>query len=232
MSGPASAWMPLYIGDYLGDTQRLTTEQHGAYLLLILDYWRNGPPPDDDAVLQQITKLDTKGWKRHRPALIRMFQMEDGHWKHKRIERELAEAQSNSERRSNKAKAAAQARWGQPREDATSIAQSMPQALLVECPPPSPTPNGVPIDKSIGARTKRGSRLPEDFTMPETWLQWAMGERHWSATDAHIEADSFVDYWHAKAGRDAVKLDWAGTWRNWVRNSRRVVAVKSPAIPL
>jgi uncharacterized protein YdaU (DUF1376 family) len=132
--------MPFYIGDYLGDTQRLTTEQHGAYLLLILDYWRNGPAPDDDAVLQQITKLDSKGWKRCRPAISRLFQTVDGEWRHKRIDAELVKAKANADRRSEKASKAAQARWGDSPKDAKSNAPSMPQALLGECPPQSPSP--------------------------------------------------------------------------------------------
>jgi len=147
MSGTASAWMPFYVGDYLGDTQRLTTEQHGAYLLLILDYWRSGPAPDDDAVLAQIVRLPVSAWKRHRPTLARMFQVVDGEWRHKRIDHEIAAAKDNAERRSNKAKKAAQARWEHTDDDAPGNAPSMPQALLDECPPPSP----IPLDKSNGA---------------------------------------------------------------------------------
>ena len=29
----------------------------------------------------------------------------------------------------------------------------------------------------------------------------------------------FCDYWHAKAGAQAVKLDWDATWRNWLRRA-------------
>lgn len=220
MSNNTSAWMPFYVGDYLGDTQRLTTEQHGAYLLLMLDYWRNGPAPDDDAVLQQITKLDRAGWRKHKTALSRMFQVENGEWRHKRIEKELANAEANSERRTSKAKAAAQARWG----NAKSNAPSMPQALPVECPPQSPSPI-EPTDKSVGSATRRGTRLPAEFEMPADWLGWAMEERHWSHPDAEAEASNFVDFWHGKSGKDAVKLDWLATWRVWVRNSRRAGVV-------
>ena len=79
-------WMPLYVGDYLGDTGHLTTTQHGAYLLLMMHYWRKGELPDDDKQLSKITKLPLKIWVEYRPIVQEFFH--DG-WKHKRIDAEL-----------------------------------------------------------------------------------------------------------------------------------------------
>jgi hypothetical protein len=33
------------------------------------------------------------------------------------------------------------------------------------------------------------------------------------------ELPKFRDFWKAKSGRDATKLDWQATWRNWLRRS-------------
>ena len=33
-------WMPVYIGDYLRDTQDLSAEEHGVYFLLLMHYWQ------------------------------------------------------------------------------------------------------------------------------------------------------------------------------------------------
>jgi uncharacterized protein YdaU (DUF1376 family) len=79
-------WMPLYVGDYLGDTGHLTTAQHGAYLLLMMHYWRKGELPDDDRQLSKITKLPLRTWCEYRATLQDFFY--EG-WKHKRIDAEL-----------------------------------------------------------------------------------------------------------------------------------------------
>ena len=89
-------WMPLYVGDYLGDTGHLTTAQHGAYLLLMMHYWRKGELPDDDRQLLKITKLPLKTWSDYRPILQDFFH---NGWKHKRIDAELERMMRVSEKR-------------------------------------------------------------------------------------------------------------------------------------
>ena len=140
-------WMPLYIADYLADTMRLTTEQHGAYLLLIMDYWRNGPLPDDDASLSSITKLSASVWRKYRPVFEKLFKVDDGEWRHKRIDEELLEAKTNSDKYANRARKAANKRWGKQEENASSSnASSIPQASLNECTSPTPTPSNLKPD--------------------------------------------------------------------------------------
>jgi uncharacterized protein YdaU (DUF1376 family) len=82
-------WFPLVVGDYLKDTSRLTTEQHGAYLLLLMDYWVKGPPPDNDVALASITGLDVRRWRLNRATLVAYFRVEGGVWRHKRVDEEL-----------------------------------------------------------------------------------------------------------------------------------------------
>jgi uncharacterized protein YdaU (DUF1376 family) len=89
-------WMPLYVGDYLRDTRDLSTLQHGAYLLLMMHYWRKGELPDDDRQLSKITKLPLKTWCEYRPTLQDFFH---SGWKHKRIDAELARMLRVSEKR-------------------------------------------------------------------------------------------------------------------------------------
>jgi uncharacterized protein YdaU (DUF1376 family) len=81
--------MPLYPGDYLRDTRHLTTLQHGAYLLLIMEYWVKGRLPSTDSERRRITALSAKQWLSNRSTLAALFGPD---WRHERIERELEKA--------------------------------------------------------------------------------------------------------------------------------------------
>ena len=86
----ATPWMPLYVADYLADTQHLSTEEHGAYLLLLLHHWRQGQLPTDDERLARIAKLSVKDWLRIRPTIAEFF---DSEWRQKRAEFEREKAE-------------------------------------------------------------------------------------------------------------------------------------------
>lgn len=62
-----------------------------------------------------------------------------------------------------------------------------------------------------------GTRLAMDWS-PDTLLaQWASQRR--PDLDMAETIEQFRDYWCAKPGKDATKLDWAATFRNWVRRA-------------
>ncbi|NYT68781.1 DNA-binding protein [Pusillimonas noertemannii] len=91
---------------------------------------------------------------------------------------------------------------------------SNPEGLPAENDPPAaaqPAPR---------ASSPRGSRLPSDWKLPKLWGEWALEDQpDWDADRVRLEADKFRDYWVPKTGKDATKLDWLGTWRNWVRRA-------------
>lgn len=126
-SDKPDVWFPLVVGDYLKDTSRLTTEQHGAYMLLLMDYWTKGPPPNDDTILASIAKLDPRRWRVHRPTLEPFFQIGEGLWRHKRVEKELARWAEKKRLYIERASAGGRAKA------AKSTASSTFQALLKSC---------------------------------------------------------------------------------------------------
>ncbi len=106
-------WMPLFVGDYLSDTMHLTTEQHGAYLLLMLAYWKNkGPLPAKR--IQSICKLNGDSWTINRDVVEEFFDTDltPGKWTHHRIEKELQTALKRRQAAVDRGKKGMASRWG------------------------------------------------------------------------------------------------------------------------
>jgi len=90
MSSRPRLWMPFYWGDYIADTQHLSTFQHGAYLLLIAAYWCNGGPiPSDPAYLARVVRCSRDKVARYLNPVLAMFTCDGSLLHHKRIDNEL-----------------------------------------------------------------------------------------------------------------------------------------------
>ena len=74
---------------------------------------------------------------------------------------------------------------------------------------------------------KRATRIPDNFTPSPEVIEAMRAEC--PKVDLEAENRKFVDYWTAKAGKDATKLDWDATWRNWIRRAKDSNVAQFPA---
>lgn len=244
-------WFAFNIKAYLSDTMRLTTEAHGSYLLLMLDYYESeGPAPDDDDVLAAIAKLPVEQWKKHRKVLERYFEIREGHWYHNRIETEMREASAKHAAGIAAAKAGAAARWAKegakpatkPKErrqntakaqnDAvampTALLQAMPEAMLPDC-----TSTLTPPYNKGGEEAPRPEAdleievglIPKDFT-PDP----ATSDRAKATGMTVAEIDAEVRKFILKR-QGQLSDDWQGSFALWMEREitfRAKQAAKAP----
>lgn len=204
-SKSVESYMPLWIADYLADTQHLTRDEHGAYLLLLMAYWRKGEPlADDDRKLAAIAKASPAEWRRLRPVLSEFFQVGDGVWKQKRVDAELARAKAIRAKRSEAGAKGADGRW---QTDDKPMANAMANAWQNDAISPSPSPfepNGSNIDTSpaepsvdLGAVAEAYNAVASDCGWP---LCQALNAQRRASAKARLAEAGGIDGWrHAMA---------------------------------
>lgn len=158
----------------------------------------------------------------------------------------LAARQTLSEKRAEAGRRGAEKRWQRDSKPMANPRLPDGNAMATDGPvpsrsrpdpgpaPPPPVPDRDPSLRSGGApaalpglevkepnegkRAKaKGSRIAADWKPPEELVQWAAE----LGVDAIAVAPSFVDHFRAKAGENALKLDWDAAFRNWVREEIR-----------
>ncbi|HFN5126739.1 TPA: YdaU family protein, partial [Pseudomonas aeruginosa] len=105
----ALPYIQLYVADYLADTMHLSTEEHGAYLLLIFNYWQTGKPIPK-VRLSRIARVPNDRWPAVEASLSEFFNDNGNEWVHERIERDLLAVDSTRNQRSAAGKASAAAK--------------------------------------------------------------------------------------------------------------------------
>ena len=133
MSAPP--FMPLYVGDYLGDTSHLTTTEHGAYLLLLMTMWRSaGKLPNDPQKLARFCRCTRGQWERMSHTVLSFFDITDDTISHGRLSAELTKYTYAVERQRVKSSDGGRAKWLKNKKPppACGIPQAMPNVCQPE----------------------------------------------------------------------------------------------------
>lgn len=128
--------MPIHIGDFLRDTSHLRAAGIGSYVLLLFHHWSTGDLPDDDEQLSAIARLTPAEWKKFKPILEKFF---GPGWRHGRVEKDLAAAHANYEKR-----AKAGSEGGKARAKAKQNSSKTVALLEPDCSNAQATDNHIP----------------------------------------------------------------------------------------
>jgi uncharacterized protein YdaU (DUF1376 family) len=142
MSAPA--YLPLFGSDYLADTRHLTTEEHGAYLLLMIAAWRQDDCglPLDDKKLSRIVGLSMRKWMAIRTTILEFWKVEKGRIYQPRLHKEWTYACKKSEgNRQN-----ARKRWSS--QDTENI-EGASCDRMSDGNAPQPQPHNIPSNEGI-----------------------------------------------------------------------------------
>lgn len=124
--------LPLWTDAYLADTTHLRTEEHGAYLLLLMAAWRRADCslPDDDEILARTARLPLSKWKAIRPVLEPFWKVD----KRRKIlvQKRLKKEREFSQKKREQNRHSAVSRWKKTKIDDANAMPPLPIPNLKE----------------------------------------------------------------------------------------------------
>lgn len=205
--------LPIFGDAYLADTTHLTTEEHGAYFLLMLAAWRQNDCHlnNDDRQLARIVGLSPRKWASIRSTVLAFWQLSGERIFQARLLKEWHFVRAKSEQ--NRKSAAK--RWGDQDTDlfGNDESERICERNAPPPPPPPPLDTSYPMDRA--KKAKRGSSLPDDFE-PVLTAQISEIVNRWPPGRFERELAKFKDHHSAKG---SVMKDWQAALRTWLRNA-------------
>ncbi len=226
-------FIKFFPSDFLGGTSGLTPAERGVYITILCLIWDgDGPVAMDDARLARRCGMPKAPFNRILSALIddgKIIRTDRG-LTNKRAEKALVDRHI---RRKN-ATHAARKKWGvhdekneqnQCKNDAGAMREQCESNAKPEARSQKPDnkanallERGVDTPSKDKKQTAKATRLTADWKPDQEYIMAAI-TIGLSEDRINYEVDKFRDYWISKSGKDATKLNWLATWRNWCRRA-------------
>jgi uncharacterized protein YdaU (DUF1376 family) len=224
---------PHHIGDYAKDTMHLSPLEHGVYRLLMDAYYATEQPlpADMDGACRIARAVSRPERQAVEKVLNGFFTRTESHYRHKRIDEELAIYAEKVEKNRLNGRSGGRPRKpnGYPEET-----QTVSERLAKRNPEGNPeanrnvtlTNNQEPITSK---RQKQKTRLPDGFAVSDGVREWAA--KHGFSDDLEAHLAYFRDWAISSA---SLKADWDATFRNAIRGNWAKVprsTVRGSALP-
>lgn len=228
-----------HILDWRGGTASLSDRAYRVYHVIVEQIMLNeGPIPYHDRTLAGLANRSTRDLRMAVDELIaaRKITVEDGLISNKRARDELVGVKSNRENaakggrtpREQSAKGTRTVREAEKKPNEINAPTEAPlhhdgslkekrREEKKEEPLSFPFAVAAPVGAAQPRTSARGSRLPPDWKLDTAGRAYAT-DRGFTEPQINRMAERFANHWHSKTGKDAAKMDWQATWRNWVLN--------------
>jgi uncharacterized protein YdaU (DUF1376 family) len=211
------AYLPLYVGDFLGATAEWAGEEQGLYLLLLSYQWSIGSLPADTGKLARMIRWDRSRFDRCWPQVAQKFDEIDGRLVNRRLEEHRERARDIAAKRSSSGKAGAKRRW-QEDGNCDEFANGNDMANAMDVPIANRMPSN--ISKQIKGEKKatppKKGAVPEDFAATPERLAYI--EKNLSDADPAATFAHFLE----KTGASGLQYaDWDRALQVWVRQWRK-----------
>lgn len=200
--------MPMYWDAYLADTTHLTTEEHGAYLLLIAAMWRrNGSVPDDDWDNARILGLSAAKWRKVKARFVGTisgFRVADGVITQEKLQKtwENTQEKINKNRKNGAKGGRSNSTKNNDLDKANGFVSVNPNESIPE---PEPEPDIKEVTKVTSRRNDSPLEGFDDF-----WSLWPSKKNK----DAARKAWKKLSVDHKRCAYRAIQRGWFDRWQS------------------
>lgn len=208
-------FIQFYPGDYFKDTVLLTTEQHGAYLLLLFSAWgrKDCKLPDDDQLLARATRLSVRKWKSIKPVIMEFFEVENGYLFNLRLLSEHQKATHKRDKKADAGRLGGNAKSLNNNNTGSSKSNVLPLPESKQTPSKSePEPESYKKEKKGRAENKVSSARPYPDGFDLFWRLW---RSKGLCSKGDNKKQAYSEWSKLTQGEQDRAASRAGLWQSW-----------------